>query len=331
MPKQLILSVGLNKTGTTSIQRTCFANRPALRRVGFTYPTYSLEPGAKATSHSALLNMMFFGPGRFRPNQGEMTRQHRELGREKLAQLLRDQNRKVLMVAEGVCEFDLQEMRDLRDWFGEQGYQIRVLCSVRHLATWTHSMAAQRVVGMQRMTLQGAIDEFARQGLVRHRIENIRAVFPDAEFSSYERAAAHPDGLVAAFLDAAGVPRDGLDIKHANTGRSDNAVRVMSVANEKFGIRSRQASAVAALKDVPGEKFALCEAEAAALAPLVDRENDWLRATLGAEFAGPPLRLAAAPSIDEAAIARAVQALPPPVHSWLIENRARWQRPVAAA
>ena len=192
MSKQLILHVGLNKTGTTSIQQTCFDNRQALRRAGLVYPKYSFE-GERAANHSPLLQRMFWresgraGPlGRFLPGREEIALQHRADLRSRMAGFLERQTTDVLMVAEGVCEFDPSELQDLRDWFEEQGWTVRVICSVRHLSTWVHSMVAQRVAGLRRMTIPAVIDMFVEGGMVRPRIESIQEVFPDAEFRSFE-------------------------------------------------------------------------------------------------------------------------------------------------
>lgn len=58
MPRQLVLSVGLHKTGTTSIQQTCAANRRALLSAGFIYPEFSFD-GKRVANHSGALHFMF--------------------------------------------------------------------------------------------------------------------------------------------------------------------------------------------------------------------------------------------------------------------------------
>ena len=325
MSKQLVLCVGLNKTGTTSIQQTCFANRRVLKQAGFLYPQYSLE-GEVATNHTALLQSMFWSERRraFLPGGSAENLVLRDMARSKMAGMLARQKRNVLMVAEGVCEMGRDEMLDLHAWFRERDWSVRVICSVRHLSAWVHSMVAQRVAGLRRMTIPAVIEMFS-EGLVRPRIENIRAAFPDAEFRSFEEATRHRLGLVAHFLDSIGVPLDEIDFRRARDGRSDCAIRVMSVLNELDGVKIRN-EAVAAITGITGPKFRLRLDEAAPLLPMVDAEDRWLREAFGEAFHGPAMRFGPVDWTDvgRAQLASALKQLPAPARAWLLENRARW-------
>jgi hypothetical protein len=226
------------------------------------------------------------------------------------------------MVAEGVSSFSAEEMRDLRDWFQEKGWSIRVICFVRHLSSWLHSMVAQRVTGQRFMDIEEAVAEFAAAGgLVRPRIENLREVFPDAAFESFERGIQHPQGVVGRFLDAAGVPPlPGLKLVRANEGRSDGATRLISATRQalapgrvdadRTAQEAEDATILAQLARLPGAKFRLRRDEIAPLLPQLAAENEWLKATFGDDFHDPAPDFADTPSPwDDESLERVAQIL----------------------
>lgn len=331
MSKRLILSVGLQKTASTSLQQTCAANRGLLQAAGFGYPRFSFSADGEpreSSNHTGLLKFMFASvPG--------FDQERRAAVRGKLAASLQAEPAGALMVAEGVSIFKVDALREMRSWFQEQGWELEVVCHVRHLSTWVPSMVGQRVTGHLRRTIPDMLDEFVRRGgLARPRIENIREVFPDARFRSHERAVKHPQGPVGFFLEEIGVPLDGIKFKNAREGRSDCAVRTMSVLHEKFGRDDPRGKAAGELlKAITGPKFLLREAEAAPLLPMIDEENRWLRDTFGEDFVGPPMSYGPVDWTDagRAALAAALKKMPPEARKWLVDNKARWTGAVPVA
>jgi hypothetical protein len=326
--KKLILSVGLNKTGTTSIQRTCAANVDLLRSAGVAYPMAKVQ-GRPESNHTRLMNGLF----RREPNKEGLRRQltahppvkpgSQEVLRENFRTAITGADR-LLVVAQGISLFDLEELQDMKAWFADNGWDTRVVCGVRHMDTWTHSMVDQFVTGVLRQTIAEAVSDFVAFGsLVRTRIENIRTVFPDAEFYSFERALAHPRGVVGDFFERIGVPSDDVAVATANTGRCDAVTRVMSTINERYGGfvdgqpnprgLGKRASTVLA---VAGPRFRLLESEGGALHPMVESERQWLGEELGPDFVGGPLKFAAAPAEAPAELAAALATLPPKVQAW---------------
>lgn len=241
MLRQLTLLAGLHKTATTSIQQTCAANLPLLRAAGLDYP-FAQFHGKWESNHTRLVNALF----RREPNKHGLQSQltvddalvpgSQEQLRESFAATISDAQRLVL-VAEGVSVLDEAELQVMRDWFEQRGWQLRVMCHVRHICGWFNSMVAQRVTGSSRMTVGAAIEEFRSHGsIIRGRIERLRKVFPDAEFYSHERAVQHAQGPVGFFFQNIGLPAPPqLQFVRANEGRSDCATRVLSIINEKFG------------------------------------------------------------------------------------------------
>lgn len=290
--KEVILHVGLNKTGTQSLQETCVSNRGKLHRAGITYPIRGNRDG----NHSLLLEMIFGESPAIPPDQRQETR---ERCAAQLAHAFTENaTDRVLMVAVEVAWFSREQMTALREWFSQQGYSIRVICYIRHLASWTHSMVAQRVVGRKRMTIDAASRELAG-GLVQPRIENLKAVFDRVEFRGFEQALQHSAGPQAAFFELIGVDHTAFKWKRANERASDCAVRASSVVNETLGSRDLEPAQVRrdialfkALREIPGEKFLLRAKEAPSnLIDQVAAEQAWLAETFGDEFRGPPLVL----------------------------------------
>jgi hypothetical protein len=338
--KQLILLAGLHKTGTTSIQRTCAVNLKLLHDAGFSYPAAEFQ-GQWESNHTRLFNGLF----RREPHKTGLQSQFtvnvpREPGsleahRASFERVIADAAR-LIIAAEGVSLFDVDELREMKEWFVGRGWQVRVLCHVRHLSGWTSSIVGQRVTGALRMPIPRVVDEFIQYGsVVQRRIENLRQVFPDAEFFSHEQAVQHPQGPVGFFFQAIGfTPPAELKFVRANEGRSDCATRVLSIINEKFGPFDAQARPNAQvfngevltrlLTAVGGQKFKLRQDEAHPLMALLQAENQWLGETLGEDFRDPGLEFKSAqwrwnPETVQQ-LQPVVGAMPRPVRSWVLSQ-----------
>jgi hypothetical protein len=352
MEKQVILLAGLHKTATTSIQRTCFANRKVLGDAGFRYPVINADDGLD-TNHTSFLRELFrASPNRLGlagqlPAGDKITESGQQQLRAAFAASLAGENGRMLLVAEGVSVFTEPELQDMKRWFAERGYSVRVICHVRHLASWVQSMLAQRVVGWIALTLAEAADEFVEAGgIVRPRIEAIRRTFPDAEFYSHELAVRHPTGPVGFFFKTIGFS-GGAQLRaiRANEGRSDTASRVVSLVNERFG-RSRWACSpqelqahlwgpgMRAMRALPGRKFTLRRGEVAPILPMLEQENAWLRDTFGQEFYDDHLEFGEGASAWTPESMRLLQEglrlCEPAVRDWVTSNLQRLNVPRAA-
>jgi hypothetical protein len=350
--KQVILLAGLHKTATTSIQQTCSANRQVLREAGFHYPSVHSGDGLDSNHTSMLKELFRASPnrvglaGKFTTGQ-DLDAYGQEQRRAGFAARLSRQTGRLLLAAEGVSVFTEPELQGMKLWFAERGYSMRVICHVRHLASWAQSMLAQRVVGPIALTLAEAVDEFvAVGGIVRPRIEAIRRTFPDAEFYSHERAVRFPNGPAAFFFKVIGFPM-GVQFRviRANEGRSDVATRVVALINERFG-RSRWAGspeglqahlwgpAMQAMRALPGPKFTLRRDEVAPILPMLERENDWLRDTLGKEFYDDRLEFGEGASgwtpESMRLFQEGLQLCEPTLRDWVTSNLQRVDLPLAA-
>lgn len=347
MPKQLILLAGLHKTATTSIQRSCAANQKALFKAGYAYPTLSGPGEAGHANHTALLNWFRRDPsragllGQFRWNNVDM--RQRETVLAEFAGSMEKLPADMVLAAEGVSLFGAEELTAMKDWFGHRGWEIRIVCHVRHLGSWIHSMIAQRVTSGIALSIAAAVDEYRQyRGIVRRRIETMRQVFPEAEFYSHEAAVRHPSGPVGFFLHNAGIVVAGpVRYVRANEGSSDAATRLVSVVNEKFGRFDAASSSNPAFFDnqgfidgakaIGGRKFTLRPAEAAPIVPLLQADNEWLKESLGDQFHDPNIAFVERePDWTPEALAQAarvIATLPPRVRDWVHSNRSRLGMP----
>ncbi len=341
--KQLILLAGLHKTATTSIQQTCAANQNILLRHGLPYPTFPAAGHQDASNHTRIFTWFRQDPGRaglsgqFRWPSDDFSEREQELA--KLAGVFATLPDRLLMAAEGVSVFSVQELEQLKAWFAGQGWHIQIICHVRHLSSWINSMIAQRVTSAMALSIPQAIDDYLQHGsIVRRRIESIRAVFPDAIFHSHEKALKYETGPVGYFLRNLGVA-PGLPIKfvRANEGSSDLAARVLSLVNEKFGAFGEDGkpnprahgnrSFVNAVKTLGGRKFTLRAAEVAPLMPLLHADNQWLKETLGDDFHDTRMAFEDRPcewAVDTLArLQQIIAATPVPVREWIADNTDR--------
>ncbi len=340
--KEVILFVGLHKTATSSIQKTCAKNGKMLFDAGLYYPIITWD-GTRLANHTRIFNSMFkHAPGRrgfgnqFALEDDSNVLRDRKNLRAAFSAALKDAPT-ILVVAEGISLLGVEELRDIREWFDRQGRRVRVICHVRHLSSWINSMVSQRVTSPFRLSIEAAADEFVRYtgGFVRPRIENIRAVFPDAEFYSHERAVEHARGPAGFFLETAGL-KVGPDVKfvRANEGRSDCATRLMSVVNERFGFFNARglpsphaldkADALNAMVRIKGRKFTLRPNEAAPLLPHLHAENAWLKEVFGTDFHDDRMEFPATTcdwsGESMGQLRQAMNALPGHVRDWVLSR-----------
>ncbi len=346
--KQLILLAGLHKTGTTSIQLSCAAGHAALREAGYVYPVE--RKGSHRANHTTLLNVMF----RESPLRGGLTGKlemgsgpaYEALYRNSRAQavpVLERITSNLILAAEGVSLFSVDELASLKNWFVSRGWDIRVICQVRHLSTWISSMIGQRVVSPLRYSIPGAVDEFLQYGgIVRPRIENLRAVFPHTEFYSHEETVRHPQGPAGFFFQSIELPNaQSMRTLRANEGKSNCGTRALSLIFERFGQFDASGAPnpdacvalqpLDAMRQLPGKKFTVRQTEVAPILAMLQAENEWLRATLGEKFFDPHLQFGEVPTEWApqvlAQLRDAVRALPVPVRKWFMSNLGRLHIP----
>ena len=343
--KRLILLAGLHKTATTTIQLTCANNQRALMDAGLFYPM-GLEINDRQYANHTTALLVLFG----RPPFSGVRRLGGELERGDIAAMVQQLRAKfterlekvqagMVLAAESVSTYTVEELEGMRGWFEARGWEMEVICHVRRLSAWISSMIDQHVTGQYRLSIDAAVAEFVHvQGVVRPRIENLRSVFPDAKFFSHETAVKHPQGPAGFFFDTIGVPLKQDAVVEANKGRSDCATRAISLLNEKFGMfdahgefnpRYRPGkNFLDKLKAIEGPRFALTRSDVEPLLPLLVAENEWLLQTLGPEFHDKELAFPEAPTCQwteprAAQLRAAIAAMPEDAREWMTANLPR--------
>jgi hypothetical protein len=134
--KQVILLAGLHKTATTSIQSACVLNQNLLAAQKICYPTVVVH-GKVDANHSVILREFFreapdrmgldaqVAPGQVFPR--------REQRRAKFGEQPAKFNR-LLMAAEAVSVFSVRELQQMKVWFEDLGFSVRLINS-HELAT----------------------------------------------------------------------------------------------------------------------------------------------------------------------------------------------------
>ena len=342
MGRQVLLLAGLHKTATSSIQATCVSNVDRLRESGWIYP---LRLGGKEDrgNHSGVVAALFReDPMRMglqrQLDVSEDEEQRRGIERYRSTVIRRLESApdvNLVMVAEAASTLTRPEMLNMKTWFEERGWQLRVMVHVRLVSSWLHSMVAQRVNGQLRMTIDAAVEEFRLAGgLVRPRLESLRAVFPDLQVFSHEQAVRHHRGPPGFFLEQLGVTmRPRWPAMRANEGRGDCATRVFSLLNARFGLVDETGRLNSSFLDdkwlrgglpLPGAKFKLRAHEAAPLADMLRQENEWLRREFGDSFYDTHIALdeGGCTWSDEALVGlgQALRMLPADAREWVLAH-----------
>lgn len=306
--KKVVLLAGLHKTGTSSVQRTCAANLPALAAAGYSYPRYSKRSADGRISHddnqSALLTRLFrserlgvFKAGEFKQSHSRFKMNQLKL-RGEFERVLRQEDRDVILVAEECSRFSVEELGTLRDFFGRMGFVVEVFVCIRRPVAWVNSLVSQFVAGERsmRLAIADAVQSLAAGAqLIVPCVKRLQTVFPDAHFYSFDAAARHPSGPFGYFFERAQL-RFALRSEPvmANERKSDHAVRIHSLLNARLGPRfhSRRnedfyrtlSARFPAIDRLPGDKFFLREHEIAPLTALLAAENEWLANRFGEGF-----------------------------------------------
>lgn len=311
MKKKLKLIVGLHRTGTTSIQRTCLLNKEQLLASGYYYPivvSRHIEPtmaSHKPENHSRIITHMFSSwldpkPSDHIRKKGRVST--KELIRAEVLEVLNAAQSNLIMCAERCSTLSIEQLADLREWFEKAGYSIDVYCFLRKPTSWLHSIVAQRVSGIQgpKLTIDQVIDEFVKGNTIfSQRLRNLREIFPDTSFISVDRANEAEGGTAEFILNRLGVQLDNFKkVTRLNESHSNHCVRLHSQINTVFGNRESSINADSFhrrlpkihsdLYDLSGPKFRLTETEMKPLFSILQSENQWLEETFGEGFYDSP-------------------------------------------
>ena len=298
MSGELYLHVGLPKTGSTSIQMTCAANRAELLQKGVFYPKFSLHlpeinfeivdirnHGVPLTSQciQSSESLPFFQRINCPP---ELQARAVNIFREQIRSALSSEH-KILMSAESISLLNDGELCKLRDFLQLFVHQINVIGVVRNPVFQLISSQNQ----LLKQTGENAIFDKHLIAQQSKMLANLMAVFNHVSVFSFERLINHPAGLVGGFFEKLGINHlSGMKIFHVNNSYTDQAARLvgyLNIAHEKRLMKEYANPLHAFSKEVAsiaGRKFELSASELKAAEEHVTNEVNQLEILLGNNF-----------------------------------------------
>ncbi|NRF95759.1 hypothetical protein HQN89_33575 [Paenibacillus frigoriresistens] len=241
---EIILHVGLHKSGSSSIQETLFLkkNNFELEKMGYLYPK-CWQPNHSMAIYSAFCD----DPTKYHGNirLGYSAAQLNNLNKNNLIDLMNEiaesKFSKLIISGEDISLLSLDNLNELKKYLTSIcTYQIKVIIYVRHPVYWAIS-SIQQFIKNGRQNYNDALlqmDEIIGNLFV-DRIDKFVHVFgrESVNVYSFEEAILNELGPVGHFLSAIGIDDDDLskfNIVNANQSISLIAGEIISYINEKL-------------------------------------------------------------------------------------------------
>ena len=235
--KTVILHIGINKTGSTSIQDALSENAEALRAEA------DIQYAGNFANHSVPLYTMFSERAlsyhanvRRGVTSGERLQALRtELFESYEAVLAEPKAGTLLLSGEDLSLLSEAAVSRLKAWLSPRASEFRVIAYLRHPRPWSSSEAAQRIKGG---AILAELEANPPQPWFRRRLEPWLSNFGRGQIAvfDYSSACRRPGGLVGHFAERIGAGpalRTGLAAQPATNIRlSEEAVLLMSRLNE---------------------------------------------------------------------------------------------------
>jgi hypothetical protein len=295
MTRRAVLHIGVEKTGTKTIQKSLFSARSKLLSdARILYPSIAANLSvylATMFRDDAPRLLQFMEPD---AKDERSVARVRERYRASFEEDLADPNWHTLVIsAEGLCGFGPKPIARLLGWLAEYVDEITVVAYVRHPVGWTRSAVLQRLKRGE--TLDQLYNNLPRLRWRQRLTPWLDAVGLERfRLVSFD-AARENDGILAAFCDAAGLPRERVmslaPATVANESMSLEAALILDSLNRQRPLfedgkvsPERRWRGANTIKLIPGNRFYL-SAEYAARARIDSRpELEWLNATFGKNF-----------------------------------------------
>lgn len=295
--KTLYLHVGLHKTATTSIQNTLLHNRDILIKNDFFVPVIKVKKRIVRNHTILFYNLFGDNPKKFHTNiRMELLDDLDEINEsfwDQLENLVSVPQQKIIMSGEGISNISENGLAELKAFFEQKGFRIKVICAVREGL----SNAASRVQQMVQdgyPSLTNISNLCSQKELIINRLKTVKAIFPDTIFYSFEKSLEHAFGPVGYFLELVGVPNhifSAISVDRANDSISDVAVRIMDHINSRqpFLVNgkinpNRTKNDLRPLVLMPGPKFFLRQDEIEKIIDKVKIENAFYSELTGYDY-----------------------------------------------
>lgn len=284
--KDLILHLGLQKTGSTSIQETLLYNPEVLARAGYEYARVDW-PDLKRNSNHSFPFIVAFSDGwqdnaeiRRRGWTAEGLKPHFQAA---IARAL-DRPANLIFSGEDITEIGGAGLSAFAGLAAARGFAIRPFMLVRSPLEFITSMTQTRI-------RHGAAYQVFAVGRSR-RIEPCLRLWPGMACLPFAEAARHPQGPIGLFLDHCGLPQaSAFNLIRQNESLSEFATRIIGHVNaavplfKSGGVNPARAYLdTEPLARIPGPKFRLTRSEFLEVRGLVQSENERLAGLLGPDF-----------------------------------------------
>ncbi|WP_119068497.1 hypothetical protein [Rubrobacter indicoceani] len=292
MSRRAVVHIGIDKTGSKTVQNTFYgAREPLLSEERILYPSVSVN-----LSVPLAVAFQDVSPTTLRPiksplvDESSLERTRRNFRAALEAELDRDNWETLVLSAESLCDFAPREVSRFMEWLGGYTSDVRIIAYVRHPVEWTRSSLQQHVKGGRSLE-----DLYENPPLPNWR----RRFTPWLEAFGRERFtlvsfddAIRGDGLAASFCDAAGLPREKIlpfvPAAPVNESMSHEAVLLLDSLNRQRPLMvdgapspKRRWKGTGTIKKIPGRKFRLSAEQETLAGENVRPDLDWLNETFG--------------------------------------------------
>lgn len=285
--KQLILHIGLHKTGSTSLQGALQNNSKLLHKHNFYFPIFTYKMG-RYNNHSVPLFTIFSdSPEKnFYFVKNNIEKKDALKVQSKFLSQLEEaiaKNNKIILSAEGLSMLSATNLEKLKKLFFDNGFDIKVVAFVRRPYSFLCSYSQERVKHGQSYLSN---TEFPSKISMIKRFESI---FNDVRFYSYEEACKHDGGVIRYFFEKIGVKGyQETDTRQYNKSLGNLSTRIYSFLYDRIptiinGKLNPQQLNIPILS-FDDEKYLLTKKELAIYKVQLDKENQFFRKHLGEEF-----------------------------------------------
>ena len=296
--KNIFLFVGLNKTGSTSIQNTLFNAHDQLKSFGFYYPKNW------AMNHNVhIMSVCLNEPEKYPVNikNGRITKEavavfNHESKASLLAELAEADQENLILCGEGISFLPKDGVIRLKAFLEEiaPNAEVHILFVFRELISILASDYQQKVKSGK------SVDElFNAMHTIsyKERAQKFIDVFGQSQVIGYafEEALQHPQGIMGKFCEVIGVPSDfyaGMSFVQKNEGISDKAVDLISYVNEQVPLKDENGYVVKGrfhrdtflLHQIKGDKFRLSKEMVEVYLKHNEDDLNWLKETFEIDY-----------------------------------------------
>lgn len=294
--KTLILHLGLQKTGSTSIQETLFHNPAPLEQAGWRYGQIDWM-GHHNSNHSFPLIVAFSDGWQ---TSGEIVRRgwspeglKDHFTGQVMAAL--DSSQNLILSGEDITDIPEEGLQAFARLARDMGFDLKPVMFVRSPLEFITSMSQTRV----------------RHGWAYHvfkavkspKIEMCLRLWPDMFRLAFAQALKNPEGPLGVMLDTFGLPpAASFNVIRQNESLSEYATRIIGHVNARVPLFQngavnplRQYLDTDPLIGLPGPKYRLTRAEFLEIREMVQRENATFERLLGPEFCDPSFQFSERP------------------------------------